>query len=415
MLAWIKSPRGSVATATAVAVALAGAWVAPRAIRTAPLPQRAADPGSAVTGPVSTVTGPAPVAVASPMSAVSEPARPVDTAALVREPAASAVSTPVQAGPAAPAFDVVRVDPHGEAVVAGRGVPGETVTLMDRGKVLAEVKADAGGQFALLPPALAPGEHYLTLQATRGGAVSASPQGVAVSVAGNASPPMVALMDPSQPARVLSGGAVPAAPAPSAAPAPVAIQSVETAGRGTFMAAGTAKAGSQCRLYLNGAFLADVTAGADGRWSVKVAKGMRAGRYTVRADQLEGSAGRVVTRAEVPFDFPAAAAVGHARRMLMAKALAGAPTSSEPLPARADDAAAAVIVKELQTATVVRGDSLWRISRRMLGHGVQFTEIYASNTPQIRDPRLIYPGQVFVMPHRPGQGGAASPSRNARE
>lgn len=58
------------------------------------------------------------------------------------------------------------------------------------------------------------------------------------------------------------------------------------------------------------------------------------------------------------------------------------------------------VIAELVTAKVVRGNSLWRISRAMLGHGVRYTQIYAANTQQIRDPRLIYPGQVFVLPQQ---------------
>jgi nucleoid-associated protein YgaU len=65
-----------------------------------------------------------------------------------------------------------------------------------------------------------------------------------------------------------------------------------------------------------------------------------------------------------------------------------------------DETSTPTIVAELVTAKVVRGDSLWRISRTMLGHGVRYTQIYAANTQQIRDPRLIYPGQVFVLPQQ---------------
>ena len=49
--------------------------------------------------------------------------------------------------------------------------------------------------------------------------------------------------------------------------------------------------------------------------------------------------------------------------------------------------------------TVERGDSLWRISRKMLGAGPRYTQIYEANSKQIRNPNLIYPGQVFVVPH----------------
>ena len=53
---------------------------------------------------------------------------------------------------------------------------------------------------------------------------------------------------------------------------------------------------------------------------------------------------------------------------------------------------------ELSTASVERGDSLWRISRQVYGRGIRYTEIFEANQDQIRNPDLIYPGQVFVLP-----------------
>ena len=44
------------------------------------------------------------------------------------------------------------------------------------------------------------------------------------------------------------------------------------------------------------------------------------------------------------------------------------------------------------------GNSLWRIARRVYGSGFQYTVIYAANAGQIRDPDLIFPGQIFVLP-----------------
>jgi len=44
------------------------------------------------------------------------------------------------------------------------------------------------------------------------------------------------------------------------------------------------------------------------------------------------------------------------------------------------------------------GNSLWRISRRLYGKGVRNSVIYQANKNQIRDPDLIYPGQIFVVP-----------------
>lgn len=44
------------------------------------------------------------------------------------------------------------------------------------------------------------------------------------------------------------------------------------------------------------------------------------------------------------------------------------------------------------------GNNLWRISRVIYGKGVQYTTIYEANKEQIRDPDLIYPGQIFTTP-----------------
>lgn len=44
------------------------------------------------------------------------------------------------------------------------------------------------------------------------------------------------------------------------------------------------------------------------------------------------------------------------------------------------------------------GNSLWRIARRTLGGGIHYSEIYQANRDQIRDPNLIYPGQIFTVP-----------------
>ncbi len=45
------------------------------------------------------------------------------------------------------------------------------------------------------------------------------------------------------------------------------------------------------------------------------------------------------------------------------------------------------------------GDNLWNIARAIYGRGIRYTVIYEANRDQIRDPDLIYPGQVFTTPH----------------
>lgn len=60
---------------------------------------------------------------------------------------------------------------------------------------------------------------------------------------------------------------------------------------------------------------------------------------------------------------------------------------------RPEDKAAA------KTYTVVKGDNLWKIAKRLYGDGAQYTKIYNANKDVIGgNPDLIYPGQVFTIP-----------------
>ncbi len=45
------------------------------------------------------------------------------------------------------------------------------------------------------------------------------------------------------------------------------------------------------------------------------------------------------------------------------------------------------------------GNSLWRIARKTLGGGILYAEIYKNNKKIISDPDLIFPGQVFKIPN----------------
>ncbi len=49
-------------------------------------------------------------------------------------------------------------------------------------------------------------------------------------------------------------------------------------------------------------------------------------------------------------------------------------------------------------ATIMRGDTLWRISRERLGRGSLYPTIYQANSKNIRDPNLIYPGRTLMIP-----------------
>jgi nucleoid-associated protein YgaU len=92
---------------------------------------------------------------------------------------------------------------------------------------------------------------------------------------------------------------------------------------------------------------------------------LRPGTYTLRLDQLDAS-GRPVARLETPF------------------------TRVTQPPIAGD--------MQVDYVVVQPGNSLWRISRRLYGEGIKYVYIYEANQAQIRDPDLIYPGQVFEVP-----------------
>ena len=50
------------------------------------------------------------------------------------------------------------------------------------------------------------------------------------------------------------------------------------------------------------------------------------------------------------------------------------------------------------TYTVKSGDTLWGIAKKYYGNGAQYTKIYEANKSKIKNPNLIYVGQVFTIP-----------------
>ena len=90
--------------------------------------------------------------------------------------------------------------------------------------------------------------------------------------------------------------------------------------------------------------------------------------------------------------------------------VAAAPTGEGALPAPPPAGVGEVLAPKLQSvdsAVIIRrGDSLWRISRRVYGRGVRYSTIYLANQTQIEDPDRIWPGQVFKVPEKSADGEA---------
>jgi len=282
-----------------------------------------------------------------------------------------------------PAFDVARVEPDGSTLVAGHAAPHSLVDLLDSGKIIGTVKANAAGQFVILPKDLQPGSHLLSLQA---GDMTSAQNITIVVPQSKKEEVLVALTAPGEPTKILSDPppAVSVAPVAKEAEPLVMIRLVEAGEKGALFASGTSNPGQVIQFYLSDTAVAKAVTAADGHWTLTIASGMKPGSYQVRADAVDAN-GKVLARAEVPFDYPAESVANNGTIAVAGETVIAA-------------AASDAVVKQVDTAQVSHGDSLWRISRRVYGRGMRYTQIYAANNKQIRNPELIYPGQVLVLP-----------------
>lgn len=269
-----------------------------------------------------------------------------------------------------------------------------------------------------------------------------------------ASTPAIALAPTNQSGTAPAG---PRAAQPATGTPKIAVEAVEIDGSKVFVA-GTAAPGSKVRAYASDILLGDALTSPDGHFLVEATRDLPVGNYTVRVDALDG-AGKVVARAAVPFEREPGEAIA---AVAPAQPQAGQPATepksadaapSQPGPAQvnvpeaktaqpagemaatgqpadasasqsagtsadkpADIAAATpqpteTTAPKLQHADgaviIRRGDSLWRISRRIYGHGVRYSTIYLANQEQISDPDRIWPGQIFKVPEKSSEGEAA--------
>ena len=53
---------------------------------------------------------------------------------------------------------------------------------------------------------------------------------------------------------------------------------------------------------------------------------------------------------------------------------------------------------DVAVRTVQPGATLWAIAEEQFGAGIMYVSVFEANKDQIRDPDLIYPGQVFRIP-----------------
>jgi nucleoid-associated protein YgaU len=323
-------------------------------------------------------------------SAASE-ARPKEPAAAApRIPPAAVASDqgdPAGIEPgAAPSFDIVRIAPDGRAVMAGRAAPDAEVELRSGDRVIDRVRADRRGEWVALPPELlAAGEQELTLAARVAGRPAVeSDEVLVVAVPSRPAPeaggePETAAAEPppaplamALPREGRGQGRILQAPGRISSDGTLALMVLDYDETGRIRLHGEASPGAPLLIYVDNAPAGTAVVEPSGKWTTVLEPSLAPGDYTLRLDQLDPS-GKPTARLETPF------------------------TRANRPPVEGEVQVDFVVVQP--------GNSLWRIARRLYGEGLHYVHIYGANQGQIRDPDLIYPGQVFEMPIGVGAAG----------
>lgn len=175
------------------------------------------------------------------------------------------------------------------------------------------------------------------------------------------------------------------APTGSDAAPTVTVEAVEAEGSKVFVA-GSGQPNSTVRVYLDNQLVGEARTDAQGRWLLETQGEVNPGEVAVRADQVTSGDGAVAARAEVTFEKAADEAVILRPVALSGEAGAGSGASGD------------AGTRQIPSVIIRTGDNLWTISQRRYGAGIRYTTIYQANKDQIRNPDLIYPGQVFMLP-----------------
>ena len=340
-----------------------------------------------------------------------------------------------------PSFDVVRVDPDGNTLVAGRAEPGSTIVIILDADVIEEVDVDGSGTFTTLL-ALDSSETPRVMQLktrNQGDVEVASAENViiapvssvkqeqaAIEMTNTAEPntsspeaataPQVASSDaveaPKADADALpeakSGTALvtddtePSVDLPTEEPttdtspavllatdeginvlqpggdAPellseIALDSINYDPGGEVTLSGRGTGEGYVRVYLDNTPIQTQKIESSGRWRAPLPE-VDTGIYTLRIDEVN-SEGAVVSRVETPFKREEPEA-------LAALSVAPAPDTGI----------------KLSLVTVQPGNTSWGIASKNYGEGILYVRVFEANKDRIRDPDLIYPGQVFQVP-----------------
>ncbi|GHA53742.1 peptidoglycan-binding protein LysM [Amylibacter ulvae] len=283
-----------------------------------------------------------------------------DTSTAVEKEPETTVSVEPSVEPTPLTFDVVRVDETGGAVIAGRGEPSSTITVTGNGQELGQAEVGADGNFvALLDVPTGDEPTTLRLKSEQDGATSDDSFLVMpIAPETNATPMIVGTQD----GQVITTPShqVDQSQSPSVV-SEITLDTIDYAATGDVVFSGRGVADNSVRVYVNNE-PQEIGQIDNGRWSVALPD-VDEGIYTVRIDSISET-GAVTSRIESPFK----------------REIPDGDTLRD-------------------SVTIQPGFTLWALAKQKYGAGTRFVQIYDANRDTIKDPDLIYPGQVFTLPN----------------
>ena len=296
----------------------------------------------------------------------------------------------VEAVQIAPALDTLRIEPDGSSVLAGMAAPLQEVAILIDGVQVELVTADASGSFVALPfLGYSDASRSITLIGDPNGTPVVSDETyligplkapeVAVAVLENSEVSAQAPVDAPAPAvivtssegvRVVQSGGDDTAPDVLAN---VALDSITYDPSGEVLIAGRGAGDGFVNVYLDNQPITSSRIQLNGDWRTDLPQ-VDTGVYTLRVDEVNAE-GEVMSRVETPF------------------------LREEPS-VIADHLAQETEKPDFKVAvtTVQPGATLWAIAEQRFGSGIMYVQVFEANRDRIRDPDLIYPGQVFRIP-----------------
>ena len=274
-------------------------------------------------------------------------------------------------------LEVIRVRPDGSLVIAGKGLPNSKIEIISESTVIATTQSDNIGEFVAVPDKqLKSGEYLLAFrQTTKANKISIANEAVAINVTGGPNDiPIVAIIDSEGKlgARVIQAPGLIEKETKSKFDKDndISIKILPTISIlaitydikvGQLILSGIASGGAQVNAGFSGKETSS-TKILNNSWSLTIPGKLISGKQKVFA-VIIGKDGKILSKNSINI------------------------TGS--------------IIKDANGKTFVvvqKGDALWNIAYNRLGLGIRYTDIVELNKEKIKNPNLIYPKQLFILP-----------------